>query len=64
MVDRLVTPETIQRLAEQGGFRIEADQVVRRARQVGGMVREAEKLRALPLGLTAPAVPWLRPREE
>ena len=64
MSAREVTPETVALLARMGGFALAPDRVEKRAAQLARVVGEAEKRRELPLGVTAPALPWIVPAEE
>ena len=64
MNTREVTPEAVTHLARMAGFALAPDRVAKRAAQLARVVGEAERLRELPLGVTAPAVPWIVPREE
>lgn len=64
MTIREVTPDTVAHLARMGGFALPRDRIEKRARQLARLVDEAERLRELRLGVTAPAVPWIAPGEE
>lgn len=58
MPERQVSAAGIAHQARQAGFDLPADGAEKRAAQMTRLLAEAEMLRRLPLGTTAPATPW------
>lgn len=64
MSERQVSAEGVEHQARQAGFGLPAGGAEKRAAQIARLIDEAETLRRLPLGTTAPATPWPAPRDD
>lgn len=63
MSERQVSAEGVAHQARQAGFDLPAGGAEKRAAQIARLIDDVEMLRRLPLGITAPAMPWLLPRD-